>query len=69
MQFILPGDLAEKFASLADIARAAAPSERLGAFGMFARHVAGFVGARCPQAEAVDRLQAFAETSGIGGEL
>ena len=63
--FILPPDLAGKFAQLGDHVRVAPQSEKLTAFGLFARHVAGLVGSSLPHQEAVDRLQAFAEGAGL----
>ena len=63
--FILPSDLADKFARFGEHVRAAPASEALTAFGLFAASVAGLIGSRLPQVEAIDRLQAFAEGVGL----
>jgi hypothetical protein len=64
--FKLSPSLAEKYRQYADAIRVAAPSEKLNAFATCASYIAGLVHPTLfPETEAVDRLWASAEASGL----
>jgi hypothetical protein len=58
----------DKFWSFSSAFRAAPPSERLIAFEILARRVAGLIGDDFPHNEAVDRLQTEADVTGLTDE-
>ena len=58
-------EIVDKFWSFAKAAGAAPPSEKCNAFGELVRRTAGIVGENFAHADAVDRLQAFADSSGL----
>jgi hypothetical protein len=63
--FVLPAPLAERYREYANVIHVVAPSERPEAFTRCARQVAGMVSDDFPVREAVDRLWATAEATGI----
>jgi putative DNA primase/helicase len=65
-RFVLSSDIEAAYRRYTDLVRAATPSQRLKAFTLAARRVAGLVDATdFPHAEAVDRLWTTAEAYGL----